>query len=35
LKLTLFGRISLDQLLAQTVVDAISDDTRNQLNLFE
>ncbi len=35
LSLTLFERIPLDQLLTQTVADAISDDTRNQLNLFE
>ena len=35
LSLTLFERIPLDQLLTQTLIDLISDNTRNQLNLFE
>ncbi len=35
LSLTLFERIPLDQLLTQTVTDTISDDVRNQLNLFQ
>jgi uncharacterized protein (UPF0248 family) len=35
LSLTLFERIPLDQLLTLAVTDAISDEVRNQLNLFE
>ena len=35
LSLTLFERIPLDQLLTQAVTDTISDDVRNQLNLYK